>query len=279
MRQLTTIMLLLSVQLASAQRAAERSAVPRPTVGGISGPIYKDAYATPDPEGPTIHCADSGVKCVVDARLLTATRATPAHDTALQGATAAINRILASLTPRADRKLCLYRSIHGPVLLWAKAEAAPGQPSLDRPHLWAAPRRVTDPQAIADLLGLRPSARSAAGNRKAELVWNEDIKAYVWKCVNPGSDCVIHQLTTTASRTASHDEPLMKATAEINRILEETSAKAPRREQRLCILFTPDGPMLAWTFAEEVSGKTISSDDPNFSRAARESLGLVVRGN
>lgn len=279
MKLLTTMILGLSVQVAFAQRPTERRVVPPPVAPPVSGPIYMDSYATPDPEGPTVHCAGKGINCVVDARLLTAARPTPVHDAALQEATAAINRILSSLTPPGDRKLCLYRSIHGPVLLWVKTGAAPDQPGPDRSNLRAAPQRITDPEAIANLLGLRPAGGLAAGNRKADLVWDEDMKHYVWKCPNPGTDCVIHRLTTTAARTAIHDEPLARATVEINRILEQAAAKAPRPEQSLCILFTPDGPMLAWTFFKDIPGRTVSPDSPEYRRAARDALGLGVRGN
>lgn len=279
MKLVTAIVLGISIQAVFAQRAAERRIVPPPTAPPKSGPIYMDAYATPDPEGPTVHCSGKGIKCAVDASLLTAARPTPVHDATLQEATAAVNRVLSSLTPPRDRKLCLFRSVYGPVLLWVKTGAAPDQPGPDRLNLRAAPQRIEDPQAIANLLGLRPAAGLAAGNRKAELVWDNEIKTYFWKCPSQGTDCVIHKLTTAAARTASHDESLSKATEEINRILERAAAKAPRPEQSLCILFTPDGPMLAWTFSRDIPGRTVSSDSPEYRRAAREALGLDARGN
>lgn len=42
---------------------------------------YLDAYATPDKDGPTVHCENKGVTCVLQVRLLAPPQATPAHDT------------------------------------------------------------------------------------------------------------------------------------------------------------------------------------------------------
>lgn len=265
--------LALSTGIALPQQPAGRQVAPGIAVGPAGGPIYMDAYATPDPEGPTIHCAGKGVSCVVDARLLSASRLTPAHDTTLRDATAAINRILGSLAPPDGRKLCLYRSIHGPVLLWTKIGPAADGPAaqIGRRPLAG---HITEPHAIAGLLGIRP-AGLAGGNRKAELIWNDEIKMYQWKCPNSGTDCVIHTSLTSAARTVSHDDALAAATAEISRILDQAAARPPRPDQRLCLLFTPDGPMLAWTFTTDRPGRVVGSESSEFRRAAREALGLA----
>jgi len=234
-----------------------------------------DAYATPDPEGPTIHCSGKGIDCVVNARLLSASRLTPAHDATLSEATAAVNRVLESLTPPPGRKLCIYRSAYGPVLLWVKLGAAADGPPASQLERRQAPQPVTEPQAIANMLGIRPAAGMAGGNRKATLEWDAELKHYVWKCPDAGNDCVIHGSLSSAARTVSHDDALGAATAEINRILNQAAARPPRPDQHLCMLFTPDGPMLAWTFTTDRPGRTVSPETPEFRRAAREALGLA----
>lgn len=270
----TILLLSLSARAALAQQPAARQMGPRADVGPVAGPIYMDAYATPDPKGPTIHCDGKGIKCVVNARLLTASRHTPAHDATLAETTAAINRILASLKPPQGRKLCLYRSIHGPVLLWAGGGGGGGDTQGGEGDVHPA-RRVTDPQAIASMFGIRPSARAVAPNRLAELKWDEAIKSYVWVCPKPGENCVIHIRASHAARTISHDDTLAAATEEINRVLEQAAARTPRPDQSLCLLFTPDGPMLAWTYTADRPGRAVPADSPAFRTAAREALGLA----
>lgn len=137
---------------------------------------------------------------------------------------------------------------------------------------------INEPQAMADALGIRPAGGKAGGNREAELVWNEDMKHYQWKCSKPGSNCVIHGALASAARTPSHDGALAAATDEINRILGQAAARSPRPDQRLCMLFTPDGPMLAWTLETDRQGRTVGADSPDFLRLARETLGLSPSG-
>lgn len=240
-----------------------------------AGPIYLDAYVTPDPEGPTVHCDNPGIACVINARLLVAARPTPSHDQTLQEATAAINRILASLKPPAGKRLCIYLSVVGPVLIWVQDDVG-GTKTLAADVIKRRiqqPQRITDPKAIAEALGLRQVA-GAGGNRKAEVVL-DPILGPIWTCPNPGKDCVIHQFAIATARTPAQDASLANASREINQILENAAAKAPRPEQKLCLLLTPDGPMLAWTFDKQLEGRRIDSSHPEFRRFAREALGLA----
>jgi len=139
--------------------------------------IWTDAYATADPQGPTIHCKDDGMKCRIPAQLLQPARLGQHHDTTLQQATVEANQLLAQLRRSAPpgKALCLYRSVHGPVLLWTQPGPSRGAAS---PPPGSA---ITDPQAIADLLGIQPPAgRIAGGTLEAQLEWDPVIKSYVW---------------------------------------------------------------------------------------------------
>jgi hypothetical protein len=242
---------------------------------GTGDSVYLYAYATPDPEGPTIHCKGPGADCVANARLLVAKKATVSHDTALMEATASVNRILESLAPPPGKKLCIYRSPHGPVLLWAESDA------MSRPPVAASAARsgalpagaITDTEAIVKALGIEPAqsrqAVAAGGDRKATIIWIDNIP--MWSCPDKGNDCSIGAFATARV----HDGALGRATSQINDILDRASARPPKPGQRLCLLFLPDGPMLAWTYPEaKPAQRVITSSDPDFRRAAREALGL-----
>lgn len=260
---------------ASAQEAGRR---PVSAAGpAVAGPIYMDAYVTPDPEGPTLHCQGKGVDCVVEARLLAPGRPTPAHDEALMETTAAINRVLASLAPPPGMKLCLYRSSRGPVLLWARASRGPvaEAPAAAGRALARGVGRITDKEAIADALGIQAAdGRLAGGNRLAKVVWDPDTGHSFFACPDPGKDCVIHRNLAGSSQARVHDGRLRDATAQINQLLDQAAARVPRPGQRLCLVFLPDGPVLAWTYETERPGRAVSSADPDFARAARRALGI-----
>ncbi|MEP0774828.1 MAG: hypothetical protein HRF46_10770 [Acidobacteriota bacterium] len=238
--------------------------------------IYLDAYVTADKDGPTVHCENKGIKCVHQARLLAPPRATPAHNATLQELTAAINRTLDSLTPPPGMKLCLYRSVRGPILLWARDATAsprdlPGR-SLRTPERAAAP--ITDDEKIADMLGIQePAGRYLGGNLLAKVVWNELGQSF-FACPTKGNDCVVKPKLATSSQARVHDARLSRATEEINQLLEGAAARAPQGGQRLCLVFLPDGPVLLWTHESEPLGRAVSSEDPDFARAARQALGL-----
>jgi hypothetical protein len=257
------------------KRTIREAVIGRPVIG-VGGKKYLRSYATPDPGGPTVHCEDDGIDCVVEARLLQPGRLTPVHDAALQQATAEANRILeqAERSAPAGKALCLYRSIHGPLLIWRQA-ADSGPMAAAR-----APRNaVTDPAAMANLLGIQPSGgRQMGGNRNAELVWDEGLKHYVWRCPNPGTNCVIHGALATASARTVFDATLAQATEQLNNLFGRVAARPPRSGLRLCLLFVPAGPVLAWTSegadTPNVRQQPISSEHPDFDRLSREALGL-----
>lgn len=239
--------------------------------------IYLDAYVTADKDGPTLHCEDKGVKCVVNARLLAPPRPTPGHDATLMEMTAAINRILESLAPPPGMRLCLYRSSRGPILLWTRGGAGPRAESLVRPR-GAAERavgRIADEERIAEILGIQEAAgRYAGGDLLAKVIWDEELKMSFWACPTKGNDCVVKPKLATSSQARVHDASLSQATEQINQLLDRAEARAPQRGQRLCLLFLPDGPVLAWTFEQDRPGRAVSSGDPGFARAARQALGL-----
>jgi hypothetical protein len=241
---------------------------------------YLRAYATPDPEGPTVHCEGDGIDCVATARLLQPRRLTPIHDASLQQATVDVNRILASLESRAPagKRLCIYRSVRGAVLIWAAfgptapSSGAPGRPQAAN----VSARMITSPEAIADFLKIE-FRQVAAGNRKAELIWDSDLKHYVWSCPNAGSDCVIHASFARSGARTVQDEVLAQATQQLNQILQQAAARAPQGKE-LCLTFLPAGPVLAWTSPTPPPAKpgsrTITAESPEFERAAAQALGL-----
>jgi hypothetical protein len=249
-----------------------------PAIG--AGEKYLYAYATPDPQGPTIHCEGPGIDCVAVARLLQPARATHAHDATLQEATVRINQILVQAERAAPRgkALCLYRSARGPVLVWRAAEPRAATTSA-RPA-----EAVTDPEAIADLLGIEPArgrmvAGGAGGTLEAELVWNDLMKHYQWKCTKAGNNCVIHTSFASVRSAGVFDSTLAQATEQINSILERTAARPPQPGMRLCLMFLPAGPVLAWTSSESPAQstgrqRTVTAADPDFDRLSRETLGL-----
>lgn len=237
--------------------------------------IWTDAYATPDPHGPTVHCKGDGMKCRIPARLLTPARLGQLHDTTLQEATVEANQLLARLQRSAPpgKALCLYRSVHGPVLLWT--QPGPGRGAASGPP----GRAITDPQAIADLLGIQPPAgRAAGGTLEALLEWDPVIKAYVWVCPRPGNNCVIHPKLSTATSRTVFDDTLAQATEQLNGLFDRVARRPPRPGVRLCLLFLPAGPVLAWTSEGPADASArqqrISADSPEFDRLSRELLGL-----
>jgi len=272
----------IAVALGYAQTDAPGARTIRRPLGPSLGPVatYYDVYATPDPEGPTIHCKDEGIDCVAVARLLQPARVTHAHDATLQEATAQINRVLEQAGRSAPRgkALCLYRSFHGPVLLWRAVEP-PAPTTAARPF-----NAVTNPQLIAEMLGVQPpGARviggGAGGVFEAELVWNDLMKHYQWRCVNPGKNCVVHRALASARSSSSFDSTLAQATEQINSILERAAARPPRPGMRLCLMFLPAGPVLAWTSGEDpgqAAGRrrAVTAADADFDRLSRETLGL-----
>ncbi len=293
LKSLIVVVLTLGPHIGLAQPTARR-------VPELADDDCREAYVTPEPQGPVLHCTKKGwCNCFIRPTWLAAARLTENHDATLSEATAQINRILNSLTPPQGKKLCLYRSLYGPVLLWAKtgADLAEPTPRPARPSLAAgaaragaasprgglsdvekdpqSPRPTRDPQAIANLLGIQPSGRAAGATRLAEVFWPYPGGPEFWKCVRPGNDCEVSPRLNAAARTASHDERLAAATEEINRILEQAAQKSPGSDRSLCLLFTPDGPMLTWTFTTERPGRVVGPDDPSFRRVAREALGLA----
>jgi len=273
----------IAVALASAQTEGQtKRTIGRPVGGGSlgAGTKYLYAYATPDPNGPTVHCKGDGIDCVVNARLLQPVRLTPVHDATLQQATAEANRILEQLhrSGPEGKALCLYRSIYGPVLIWREAES-PAAAASARPA-----NAVTKPEAIAGLLGIQPAHQrqvaggAGGGTLEAELIWDDGLKHYVWSCTKPGNNCVIHGALGSAAARTVFDATLARATQELNSLFERTAARAPRPGVRLCLLFLPAGPVLVWssdgTRSYGASQRTITSDNPDFDRLAREALGL-----
>ena len=272
----------IAVALASAQTEAPGArTIARPVGPAIgAGDTYLYAYATPDPQGPTIHCKGPGIDCVAVARLLQPARATHAHDATLQEATVRINQILEQAERAAPRgkTLCLYRSARGPVLVWRAAEPRAAAIAA-RPA-----NAVSNPEAIAELLGIEPArgrtvAGGAGGTLEAELVWNDLMKHYQWRCVNPGNNCVIHTSLASARSASVFDSTLAQATEQINSILERAAARPPQPGMRLCLMFLPAGPVLTWTSSEapaQSSGRQrrVTAADPEFDRLSRQVLGL-----
>jgi hypothetical protein len=268
--------LALFVLAASAQEARRRpiasSDPPKP-----KKKIYTDGHVKAEKDGPTLYCHDEGIKCVIEARLLAPTRPTPVHDATLMETTAAINRILDSLAPPPGMSLCLFRSVRGPILLWSRAGGGPEADSAVRP-LQAAQRaagRITDPEAIAEILGIQePAGRYAGGNLLAKVVWDETLKMMIFTCPQKGTDCNVKLKFATSSNARVHDRSLSQATEQINQLLDSAAARAPQPGQRLCLLFLPDGPVLAWTYEQDRPGRAVSSGEPGFREAARRALGL-----
>jgi len=282
----STVYALLAVGLLAPSLEAQRGlpegrTVAPPAGGGIGlgGKKYLRAYATPDPGGPTVHCDGDGIDCVVDVRLLQPSRLTPSHDAALQQATLEANRILEQVqrSAPAGKALCLYRSIHGPVLIWRQAggrQAAAGEAA--RVPAGA----VSEPAAIANLLGIQLSSQRqvAGGNRKAELIWDDSLKHYVWHCPNPGTDCVIHGAFASATARTVFDATLAQATEQLNSLFQRVAARPPKPGMRLCLLMLPAGPVLAWTMDETAAPaarpQRIDAAHPEFEKLSRAALGL-----
>ncbi len=269
--------------LAAAQSPQVERGVASRRAAAAAGPgkKYLEAYATPDPTGPTIHCDGPGFDCVVETKLLETARVTPSHDETLQRATAEINAILEETARNAPpgKALCLYRSAGGPLLIWREAAAPPRSPrAVESLAAREASSRVTDPRAIAGLLGIQGARKAAGGDKtfKAELVWDDSIKHYFWSCTKPGTDCVIHASLASATARTVFDATLQSATEKINAVLSNAAAKAPKGSLRLCLLFLPEGPILAWTSSEPpaTGARTISSESPEFGQRARETLAL-----
>lgn len=226
-----------------------------------------------------MHCYGDGIDCVVDARLLQPSRLTPAHDATLQQATLEANRILEQVQRSAPdgKALCLYRSIHGPVLIWRQAsgrQVAAGEAA----RLPAG--AVAEPAAMANLLGIQPSSQRqiAGGDRKAELVWDEGLKHYVWKCPSAGTNCVIHGAFASATARTVFDSTLARATEQLNSLFQRVAARPPKPGMRLCLLMLPAGPVLAWTLDETASPAArqqgIDASHADFEKLSRAALGL-----
>ncbi|MGQ9635402.1 MAG: hypothetical protein ACUVXB_14295 [Bryobacteraceae bacterium] len=272
---------LLALSLKAQSRLPEGRAVAPPAgvAIGVGGHKYLRSYATPDPEGPTVHCEGKGIDCIVDARLLQPSRLTPIHDATLQQATLEANRILEQVqrSAPAGKALCLYRSIHGPVLIWRQAGGR-GAAAGEDARLPAG--AITEPAAIAKLLGIQPASqrRIAGGNLKAELVWDADLKHYVWSCKSQGTNCVIHGSFAGATARTVFDATLAQATEQLNNLFERVAARPPKPGLRLCLLMLPAGPVLAWTLDGTASPAArqqgIDSSSPDFDRLSREALGL-----
>lgn len=256
----------------------------RPLPAGGGGPIvigsklYYEAYVTPDPEGPTLHCEGPGMDCVMDAQLFMPRSITPSHDATLQEASAAINRILRSLNPPPGRKLCLYRSVAGPVLLWAAGARQPGAmgpvrgaaSNLADNNTRVPQRAIRDPQAIADALGLH---QNSGGTHKAIVIWDEHGHSF-FTCPDPGNNCVIRaSFAQVTARTPSHDGTLAAATAEINAVLERAASKAPRPDQTICLFWSPEGPVLIWTYPVAPRGRVAEPGSAEYQKALGELLG------
>ncbi|MCL6544594.1 MAG: hypothetical protein K6T61_05165 [Bryobacteraceae bacterium] len=226
-----------------------------------------------------MHCQGEGIDCIVDARLLQPSRLTPSHDAALQQATLEANRILEQVqrSAPAGKALCLYRSIHGPVLIWR--EAGSGAPAAGVAARLPA-GAVTEPAAIANLLGIQPSSQRqiAGGNLKADLVWHEPMKHYVWYCRKPGNNCVIHGEFASATARTVFDSTLAKATEQLNSLFGRVAARPPKPGMRLCLLMLPAGPVLAWTLYDTDSTPArqqgIDASHPDFEKLSRAALGL-----
>lgn len=169
----------------------------------------------------------------MNARLFMPRSLSSSHDATLQETSAGINRILESLNPPPGRKLCLYRSAAGPVLLWAAA--GPPRAGVAGPPRGAAgnfaannaripPGAISESRAIADALGLR---RTNGGNRLAKVIWDEHGHSY-FTCPDPGTDCEVRaSFALVTARTPSYDGTLAEATQQINSILERAQSKAP----------------------------------------------------
>jgi hypothetical protein len=235
---------------------------------------------TPAPERLPREPTAAGVLMESPAQLFMPRSLTPSHDATLQEASAAINRILASLNPPPGRKLCLYCSAAGPVLLWAVAGA--GQPGAIDPVRGVAsnlaenntrvPRRaIRDPQAIADALGLR---QTSGGNRLAKVVTNPDTGFTYFTCPDPGTDCLIHaRFTEVTARTPSYDGTLAAATEQINAVLERAASKSPRPDQTVCLFWSPEGPVLIWTYPTAPPGRVAEPGSAEYQKALRDLLG------
>ncbi len=276
--------LLLSAAVVTASVWAQQ-AERRPLPAGPVGPIvigdkkYYEAYVTPDPEGPTLHCVGPGMDCVMNARLFMPRSLSSSHDATLQETSAAINRILESLNPPPGRRLCLYRSAAGPVLLWAAA--GPPRAGVPAPPRGTAgnfaannaripPGAISDSRAIANALGLR---RTNGGNRLAKVIWDEHGHSY-FTCPNPGTDCEIRaSFALVTARTPSHDGTLAEATQQINSILERAQSRAPRPDRTICLFWSPEGPVLIWTSLGTVSGRVSEPGSPEYQKALGELLG------
>lgn len=93
-------------------------------------------------------------------------------------------------------------------------------------------------------------------------------KGYTWVILDGKCNCyvsddphqILHQLWEVESPRPFHDETLIEATREINRLLAAAAERSPDSERDLCFIEFQNRPFLAWSKTEQ--GALTADDDP-----------------
>ena len=92
---------------------------------------------------------------------------------------------------------------------------------------------------------------------------------------SPGGDDCSEAYFQTAFRSPFHDEVIRELTQEINEKLHKLGQRPPRPGERLSILWTPDGPFLAWCKHDnEPKQEKVGTMRADRRAANRKALGL-----